>query len=197
VTRTKRERTRERLIEAAAEVIGERGWLRASLEQIAARAGMTRGAIYGNFKNREALFLAVVQARWKPVIPPLAPGDTFRQYMEKLGPAVASAAAARRPQAAAALSFQLYALTNHELRSQVSKVNAELYRRGAERLREVFPPEELPLPPDQLVRVLHGLTDGLTFLSFLTPELITSEVLSAAFLALAGGAAGQKKTGRE
>ena len=38
----KRERTRAKLIEAAAEVIGEKGYDRASLEEIAASAGMTR-----------------------------------------------------------------------------------------------------------------------------------------------------------
>ena len=37
----KRDRTRASLIEAAAAVIGEKGFDRASLEEIAARAGMT------------------------------------------------------------------------------------------------------------------------------------------------------------
>ncbi len=70
----KRDRTRALLIEAAATVIGEKGFDRASLEEIAARAGMTRGAIYGNFKDKEELFLALVQTRWKPIVPPLKPG---------------------------------------------------------------------------------------------------------------------------
>ena len=52
----KRSRTREKLISAAA-VIGEKGYDGAPLG-IAARAGMTRGAVYGNFKNKEELFLA-------------------------------------------------------------------------------------------------------------------------------------------
>jgi AcrR family transcriptional regulator len=182
----KRARTRERLIEAAAEIIREKGWFQTSLEAVAVRAGMTRGAIYGNFRNREDLFLAVVQARWKPVIPQAAPGGTFREYMRTLGQAVAAAAPARRAQAAAALSFQLYALTHEEMRSRLSQLNAEIYRRGAERLQQSFPGGELPMPAHQLVRVLHGLTDGLTFLYSLTPELITKDVLIAAFEALAG-----------
>jgi len=41
------------------------------------------------------------------------------------------------------------------------------------------------MPPEQLVRVLHALTDGLTYLRFLTPELITDDVVIAAFDALA------------
>src|SRR5271170_3518964 len=81
----KRARTRKKLIDAAAEVIGEKGFDRASLEEIAARAGMTRGAVYGNFKNKEELFLALVATMWKPIIPPLQPGASLKEQMRILG----------------------------------------------------------------------------------------------------------------
>jgi hypothetical protein len=41
------------------------------------------------------------------------------------------------------------------------------------------------MPADQFVKVLHALTEGLLYLRFLTPELITDEVIGAAFEALA------------
>jgi hypothetical protein len=41
------------------------------------------------------------------------------------------------------------------------------------------------MPPDQLVRVLHALSDGLLSLRLLQPELITDELIVAAFDALA------------
>lgn len=182
----KRERTRAALIKAASEVIGEKGWDRTSLEEVAARAGMTRGAIYGNFKHREDLFLAVVRANWKPVIPPLSAGMTFRDYMKALGKAVAAAATDRRAQGVGALSFMLYALTHEEMRSRVSQFNAELYASGAQRLRKSFQRRELPMPPEHLVPFIHALTDGLTFLRLLTPKLITDQVVIDAFDALAG-----------
>ena len=71
-------RTRERLISVAAAVIAEKGYDRAPLEEIAARAGMTRGAVYGNFKNKEELFLALIASRWKPIVPPLKPGARLK-----------------------------------------------------------------------------------------------------------------------
>jgi AcrR family transcriptional regulator len=181
----KRKRTRDALIQAAAEVIGEKGWDRTSLEEVASRAGMTRGAIYGNFKHREDLYLAVVRTRWKPVIPPLAPGTPFAEYMHALGRAVAAAAPERRAQAVGALSFMLYAITHEEMRARVQQMNAEIYRAGTERMEQAFQQEELPMAPELLVRVLHALSDGLTFLRFLTPELITDKVVIAAFEALA------------
>jgi AcrR family transcriptional regulator len=181
----KRERTRAQLVEAAARVIGEKGWDRTALEEVARRAGMTRGAIYGNFANREELFLAVVEARWKPIAPHYTPGTSFREYMHALGKAVAAAGPERRAQALGALSFMLYALTHDEMRTRVTKLNTDLYQRMAAGVAKAFPRRELPMAPEQLIPVLHALSDGLTFLRFLTPELITEKVIVAAFDALA------------
>jgi AcrR family transcriptional regulator len=182
----KRERTRARIIKAASEVIGERGWDRTSLEEVAARAGMTRGAIYGNFRSRDDLFLAVVEAHWKPIIPsPPHSGATLKERMRALGEAVAAAAPARRAQAVGAASFILYALTHEEMRSRVAQKNMEIYRGAAKRLRESIASTELRMPPDHFVRVVHALTDGLLVLRALTPDLITDKVIIDAFEALA------------
>src|SRR3954452_3630574 len=56
----KQQRTRARLLEAAATVFARRGYHVATLEQVAAEAGFTKGAGYSNFDNKEALFLALV-----------------------------------------------------------------------------------------------------------------------------------------
>jgi AcrR family transcriptional regulator len=183
----KRVRTRSRLIDAAATVIGEKGWDRTSLEEVARRAGMTRGAIYGNFANREQLFLAVVQTRWKPVAPQFTRGTTFRQHMHVVGRAVAAAGPERRAQALGALSFMLYALTHEDMRKQLVRLNAGIYQRMAEGLTRAFPRRELPMAPERLIPALHALSDGLTFLRFLMPELITEKVIVAAFDAMATG----------
>ena len=184
----KRERTRAALIQAAAAVIGEKGWDRTSLEEVASRAGMSRGAIYGNFRDREELFLAVVQERWKPVAPPYTPGMTFREHMHLVGKAVAAAGPDRRAQALGALSFMLYALTHEHMRDEVERLNRDMYKKMAEGIAKVFPRIELPMDPSLLVPALHGLADGLTFLRFLTPNLITEDVIVAAFDAIAAGA---------
>lgn len=181
----KRARTRAKLIEVAATVIRDKGIGGLTLEDVARRAGMTRGAIYGNFKNREELLLAVVQTRWEPIAPPFRPGASFKEQLSILARAVVTAMPQRRASALAALSFQVYALSNEEVRSQLVALNREVYRLSVEKLLEYVPADEIPLPADQLVRVLHALTEGLTLLRFLTPELITDDVIVAAFEALA------------
>ena len=42
------------------------------------------------------------------------------------------------------------------------------------------------MPADILVRVVHALTDGLILKHILMPELVSDEVIRAAFAAIAG-----------
>ncbi len=181
----KRQRTRAALIDAAAALIGENGYEAVSLEAVAERAGMSRGAIYSNFKNREDLLLAVVETRWKPAAPPFKPGASFKQQMRFVGEAIVAVLPARQRSAVGAASFQVYALTHEKMRKRIVKANAEIYREFAKNIAEIIPPRDLPMPPEQFIRVLHALTDGLTMLRFLTPELISDEDIIAAFEALA------------
>nr|WP_138946335.1 TetR/AcrR family transcriptional regulator [Plantibacter sp. VKM Ac-2876] len=59
VESARRQRTRERLVDAAYEVFAEFGVHAASVEQISERAGFTRGAFYSNFDSKEELFFAL------------------------------------------------------------------------------------------------------------------------------------------
>ena len=58
-TTRRRENTRIRLMDAAAEMFAEVGIDAASVEAICERAGFTRGAFYSNFASKEELFLAL------------------------------------------------------------------------------------------------------------------------------------------
>lgn len=51
--------TRERILDAAVEVFHERGVAQPSLTDIARLAGVTRGAVYGHFKNKSDVFNAL------------------------------------------------------------------------------------------------------------------------------------------
>ena len=55
------ERTRERLLRAASREIYRSGFQSAGLDTILASAGLTKGALYYHFKNKEALGYAVVE----------------------------------------------------------------------------------------------------------------------------------------
>ncbi len=56
----RRAATRERLLDAAFAVFAEQGVHASTVEQIAERAGFTRGAFYSNFTTKEELFVALI-----------------------------------------------------------------------------------------------------------------------------------------
>ena len=56
--------TRERLLDAGLEVFSRRGYYGASVDEIAAEAGFSKGAVYSNFSSKEDLFLALVDRRF-------------------------------------------------------------------------------------------------------------------------------------
>ena len=180
----KRQRTRAALLEAARAVIREKGYERTTLEEVARRAGMTTGAIYGNFKNRDELFIALGHTYWAPPIPRVAPGATFAEAMRALASATLAAVDERAPVAVGRLTGMAYTLTNDELRARVQEVTKSSYEVGAEWLR-AFDERELPMPPEHLVRVLHALIEGLVMQRILTPELCPDDVFYRAFAALA------------
>src|SRR3954447_12037498 len=118
----KRERTRAALLEAARALIRETGYERTTLEKVAARAGMTTGAIYGNFKNRDELFVALGQAYWAPIAPRVAPGATFAEVMRAIADATLAVLPERTTAAVGRLRGVAYTLTNPELQSRVRDV---------------------------------------------------------------------------
>src|SRR5574341_942153 len=88
--------TRERLLKAAERVFARRGYGGASLDDVAEEAGFSKGAIYSNFKNKEDLFLALVdqhiEERVRDIQRTLATGgqanerarEAARHYIEHL-----------------------------------------------------------------------------------------------------------------
>ena len=55
--------TRRRLLDAAADVFGEKGFRAASLTDVADSAGYTIGAVYSNFASKDELFHALMRER--------------------------------------------------------------------------------------------------------------------------------------
>lgn len=125
-TRERRtEHTRGLLVDAAQEVFAAKGFGAASLDDIAAAAGYTRGAIYVHFKTKDDLFLAVHQRYWRHFF------DNFTELLAsvtEIGERELAEIAARwrrlaenggTQQAALGYEFTLYLLRNPEARARV------------------------------------------------------------------------------
>src|SRR5580698_1211656 len=60
-TREEALKTRDRILDAAENAFPEHGVAHTSLADIAELAGLTRGAIYGHFRNKDEVFTAMVE----------------------------------------------------------------------------------------------------------------------------------------
>ncbi len=66
----------EEIIAAALEVFADRGFAATKLEDVARRAGVTKGTIYLYFENKEALFKALIR---QTIVPVIAKGEALAQ----------------------------------------------------------------------------------------------------------------------
>ena len=60
-TKIEAEKTRMEILNGALDVIYEKGYSAANLNEIATRIGMTRGAVYWHFRNKEDLFYSLIE----------------------------------------------------------------------------------------------------------------------------------------
>lgn len=184
----KRQRTREALIAATLEVVAEKGFGSASLDEIAARAGMTKGAIYSNFGGKGDLMLAAMVDRGFSIPGPSDPTAPLAEQFREVGRQVFALLHRARGDAGFLAEFQLYALADPGLRRSIAKLYAQSFDSSASYLgqaRDLRP----DLPPRHLAVALQSVIIGFLLQSFLSPDEITEEVLVRTLGALGEGVA--------
>ncbi|HEY1687713.1 MAG TPA: TetR/AcrR family transcriptional regulator [Solirubrobacteraceae bacterium] len=182
LTRKQRQqRTRELLLEAGAKVLAKHG-LGASIDEVAARAGFTKGAFYANFKSKEDLFLAMLDERFGERLEQIerfsatdsevgeqvrAAGEDFARYLaadpewQRLFFELAAHAGRNR-------SFAERMVARcRELRAGI----AGLIEGRAERLE--LP---LPIPSDRIAEMLFMMGNGFALGRMLEPDLASEDM---------------------
>lgn len=79
----RREQTRQALLDAAEQAFSTHGFHGVSLESIALDAGYSKGAVYGRFRGKNDLFLAVVEQRFGRRLASLADAASAGATLEK------------------------------------------------------------------------------------------------------------------
>lgn len=82
-------RTRQLILETALATFAERGYAATSLVDIAARAGLTRGAVYHHFGDKAELYLSAIAEIWGERAGPIwghldgdgVPGERLRSFL--------------------------------------------------------------------------------------------------------------------
>jgi len=184
----KRARTRAALIEAALAVAEEKGFLAASLDEVAARAGMSKGAIYSNFRSKAELMVRAAERRSLRLAPDYMSRAPLKVQLRAIGRAVAALLPQARGLERLNAEFQIYLLTEPELRTHVAAHSATALEAGAATLEHEYG-GKLTLPPQHLALAIQSLSVGFIYQHQMTPDLVTEDAIVAAFEALADGAA--------
>lgn len=184
---TKRERTRSALIDAVWAVAEEKGFAAASLDEIARRAGMTRGAIYSNFSSRAELLLAAVATRGLDISRDFSrPGslkDQLRWFAEGLAAVLPNAPGAQRWHA----EFLLLIATDPALKAHVASGFGGMFHTMAAQL-EAQHGTALAIPAHTLALTIQSMAMGFVYQAILSPDAVPPSAVLEAYEALAEGA---------
>jgi AcrR family transcriptional regulator len=180
-----RQVTRQRLIDAAASVFAERGYRRASVEEIASRAGYTIGALYSNFSGKDEVLLALLEQQVARIAERIVAAA-----LEAEDPADKLRAGAREWMAFVDEEPELYTLMvefwtmwvrDEEQRPHHARrfaaVRAYIGRLIQEKADEMG--VALRLPAEHVGAVVMALADGLALQHLANPEAVPAELYPA------------------
>jgi AcrR family transcriptional regulator len=190
----RRQQTREYLLRAAAQVFAERGFHEATIDEVASAAGFTKGAVYSNFKNKEDLFLALLEDAYAKDtaaiketlgasdVPPEARLGDFVQMMRGEMEEMPNLGALY-------LEFHLYALRNPSARERMN----ELERADVRAIAEIIGSErtqreiEIDEPVERTARIIVALFRGISMMRTSDPEMTGEDLLEGAIAFVSRG----------
>jgi len=167
--RPTRTEVRERLIGAAGELLSEQG-VEASVEDIAERAGFSRGAFYSNFASKDELFLEAVRRRSQKRIEELEQALSDSVDLKRLTAALGVRARKRgaRKEFEQHMQFLFHALARSELRSSLATYERSRQRSFTDVAARLIPQlHGQPQAAEQLGILLSALEHGLAIQTYL------------------------------
>jgi AcrR family transcriptional regulator len=123
---------RGRLVAAAAEVFAEKGYDGARVQEIAKRAGLTIGAIYGRFTGKAELLRAAIEAHSQSELDDLFTSNEFDGRVTDILTIVGSHLVTRRSTTEQALLLEAFVAARRD--PAVKRLVAEIMEERAERL---------------------------------------------------------------
>jgi AcrR family transcriptional regulator len=185
------QRTRERLLDAAETLFGDRGIHQTSLDEIAAAAGLTKGAIYANFGGKKDLIAAILDRR-------LDTGEQVDPRASLAGWAAALGASfestVERPETRrfglAFIELWLYGMREEGGRAAVVEWLRAIRELNGKEATELAG-ADLPMPAEQLAALMTAVDIGVAIQHYIDPEAVPTSVYRAGLEALIGKRTGQ------
>ena len=177
----KKAQTRERLIEAAATVFAEKGFAATSLDEVADAAGLTKGAVYSNFENKEDLVEAVLKAhqdRQNSISDIATQSPTLEQRQAVAARLFSRSIAEERDAQLLFLDFAAYALRNPAVYPEFLARHRDGRRRVAQMIEENTPADGLTFKTDadRAALIFEIVANGISIEKLIDPEGVPDDI---------------------
>ena len=196
-------RTRQLLMAAASQVCAKRGLERASIDEVAAEAGFTKGAFYANFRSKEELLLGMLDERFAEQLQKL---DRTLSAEGELGDQVREAAADFAHDLAddaewvrLYVQFAAHAARDEGFRAELVTRERALRTRMADIIgrRTERLPFPAAFPPDEVARMADAMIDGFAIQQLLDPDDFPDELHATMWTVFVAGLHGLAVQGEE
>jgi AcrR family transcriptional regulator len=185
----RRAMTRQHLLDAAAIVFAREGFHGASIDDIAAAAGFTKGAVYSNFKNKDDLFVELLEDRISRQFAlvesalesetPVEPATQMQRMHDFIWPFMNN-----DEWTLLYLEFVVYAARKPEVRAKLAESARQSREIVDEIRRREFDSRESPFDLAQFATLSLALFNGLGIDHLLDPESVTKQTLMEALMLL-------------
>ncbi|MBV8658908.1 MAG: TetR/AcrR family transcriptional regulator [Burkholderiales bacterium] len=192
--------TRDRVLESAARVFARKGYLGASLDEVAADAGLTKGAVYWHFKSKSDLFFALLNSRFEQEVGEHLPA-ALKQDMQFATPKEGLKALlgnvlqrVREDEDWPRLMLEFMSQARDpEVRARLGTAYREAYRMSGELITHQYTSrgQQPPMDPAKLALFWSALMDGLVLAWLVNPDEIDLSKLVPQFVDMVWSGLGQ------
>jgi AcrR family transcriptional regulator len=194
VARAEGRETREELLAAALRVFANRGYREAGVDEIAAEAGYSKGALYWHFSSKEELLTALLEERidspMRDRFELLSSAPPDRDMSVEASREFARQLSEEREAMLLEREYWSLAIRDPELRTRYAERQAELraaLAAGMEaRARHLGTPD-LTMPAEDVARIVMSIIGGLAIDDLVEPGSIRPELLGEALAVVYAG----------
>lgn len=192
--RAERRDAREALLEAALAVFSERGYRDASVDDVAERAGYSKGAVYWHFASKDDLFFALWDERvdkpWSETIELLESAAADHDMAPEASARFAQVLRGERELLLVEHEYWGQAVRDPERRARYAerqaRMRSALGKAIVARMEHLGAPP-LEGPPEQMATLFMSITSGLAREKLIDPDAAPDELLGEAFALLYAG----------
>jgi AcrR family transcriptional regulator len=176
---------REELLRAAAQVFAERGFQAASVDEIAERAGFSKGALYWHFQSKDDLFFALLEERvdrpLREAIQRFESAPAERDMSLQADDVFALLIEQQRDLVLLQIEYWSLAVRDRRLRARYVKRQTafrKAYARAIEARLEHRGEPPPDLPAEQIAAALIGAIHGMALQKLVDPDAVPTHLPS-------------------